>query len=254
MTLRPNKLGGLVAVEGSGFVPAGPVYGTSVFQIPGGANPICGVSGVAKEAVVRFGRYETGVLAAKRQALSALAEQAKEMGGHGVVSVTLGGEWLPLGSTAPSYKVTAAGTAVVHHGSPVAAPPFISAVSGADFAKLIAAGLVPVGVVLGFAAFHVHGWATTAWSNNASYKNAEMPALTRAVTQARAEARRQLVADLASLGAETAVAATLEVSTGGATDQQNGCRNIFATAIGAGVSRFGPPSNDGVDVRMPLSR
>jgi len=89
--------------------------------------------------------------------------------------------------------------------------PFTSALSGQDFVRLITAGWVPAGLVLGIDMGSRHDdWATTRqtrpWAGNV-----EMAGWTALVNQTRQEAGRRLAQDVRRLGAEGVVTADMRM-------------------------------------------
>ena len=143
---------------------------------------------------------------ARHTAVSRMITECAELGGHGVVGVRLSRESFPLGG--PQF--TALGTAVrakgAAHGPPV---PFTGEVSGQDFAKLIMAGWVPAGLVLGISIGSRHDDRKTARQARWGSGNVEVAGWTGLVSQARHDARRQLERDVKRLGAEGVVIATM---------------------------------------------
>jgi uncharacterized protein YbjQ (UPF0145 family) len=119
--------------------------------------------------------------------------------------------------------------------------PFTSEVSGQDFAKLIMAGWVPAGLVLGISIGSRHDDRTTARQARWGSGNAEVTGWTELVSQSRHDARRQLERDVKRLGADGVVIATMEMRvrardcpvTVGRRDHI-----VEATLIGTAVARF----------------
>lgn len=88
-----------------------------------------------------------------------LLAEARALGAHGVVGVTLETRRLGTerGSEYPVVEVAASGTAVAVPGLPVVDEPFTTGLSGADLAKLAGHGWAPVRFVAGIG--HVRGVA-----------------------------------------------------------------------------------------------
>ncbi len=82
---------------------------------------------------------------ARRQAIGRMTAECAALGGHGVVGVRLTIGAFPAGG----HEFKAIGTAVRAAGVPPLREPFTSDLSGQDFAKLVLAGWVPAGLVLG---------------------------------------------------------------------------------------------------------
>ncbi len=91
--------------------------------------------------------------------LSDLLEEAKALGAHGVVGITLVTRHLGTerGSEYPVVEVSAGGTAVTTPGTPSAEDPFTTGLSGAEILKLAERGWAPVRFVVGIG--HVRGVA-----------------------------------------------------------------------------------------------
>jgi uncharacterized protein YbjQ (UPF0145 family) len=89
--------------------------------------------------------------------------------------------------------------------------PFTSDLSGQDFAKLIMAGWVPVGLALGISIGARHDdWLTinqTRWGSG----NAEVSGYTDLVNQSRHDARTQLDRDVTRMGADGVVVKTMDM-------------------------------------------
>jgi uncharacterized protein YbjQ (UPF0145 family) len=133
-------------------------------------------------------------------------------------------------------------------------------VSGQDFAKLIMAGWVPAGLVLGIAMWARHDDRPTTRQTRRWAGNAEIAGWTDLVNESRRDARRQLERDVGRLGAEGVVIAGMQLRVG-----QRDCpaqvgrhdHVVEATLLGTAVARFsraGPgPGEPAVAVAvMPL--
>jgi uncharacterized protein YbjQ (UPF0145 family) len=167
-----------------------------------------------------------------------MAAECAELGGHGVVGVRVLRGTFPLGG--PQFTVI--GTAVrapgAAHGPPV---PFTAEVSGQDFAKLMMAGWVPTGLVLGISIGSRHDDRNTARQARWGSGNAEVAGWTELVSQARQDARRQMERDVSRLGADGVVIATMQMrvrardcpATAGRRDHI-----VEATLIGTAIARF----------------
>jgi len=219
------------AIRGAGFEPVGQVFGAAVhaagsaggYGCPGawasgGAGPQAQApaqapAGARAPASVTFGPLVRAVYRARHAAVARMAGECARLGGDGVVGVRLSRGALPFGGLA----FTAIGTAVRAPGSTERArgttrahrEPFTCCVSGQDFAKLIMAGWVPAGLVLGISIGSRHDDRTTtrqAWRVSG---NAEITGWTDLVSQARHDARRALEGDVRRLGAEGVVVATM---------------------------------------------
>jgi uncharacterized protein YbjQ (UPF0145 family) len=175
---------------------------------------------------------------ARHTAIGRMITECAELGGHGVVGVRVSGESFTLGG--PQF--TALGTAVRAPGAPDGQPvPFTGEVSGQDFAKLITAGWVPAGLVLGISIASRHDDRKTNRQARWGSGNAEVTGWTDLVSQSRHDARSQLENDVGRLGAEGVVIATMEMRV-----RERDCPEtvgrrdhiVEATLIGTAVARF----------------
>jgi uncharacterized protein YbjQ (UPF0145 family) len=241
------------AIRGAGFEPVGQVFGAAVFSSGTDSGYGCpgapGSSGAGSPdgpATAVSGEGGPGSFAplvqtmdqARHTALDRMVAECTELGGHGVVGVRVSRGTFPLGG----QQFTVIGTAVrapgAAHGPPV---PFTSDVSGQDFAKLVTAGWVPVGLVLGISVGSRHDDRATTRQARWSAGNAEVAGWTDLVSQSRHDARRQLESDVGRLGAEGVVIAEMQLRV-----RQRDCpatvgrrdHIVEASLIGTAVARF----------------
>jgi uncharacterized protein YbjQ (UPF0145 family) len=180
---------------------------------------------------------------ARHKALDRMTTECEELGGHGVVGVLLTIGSFPAGG----LEFKAIGTAIRAPGVPPVSQwkrrkqPFTSDLSGQDFTKLIMKGWVPVGLALGISIGSRHDdWLTvgqTRWGAG----NAEVTGYTDLVNDARHDARVQLERDVARLGGEGVVIATMEMRVREREcPVQEGRRDhiVEATTIGTAIARF----------------
>jgi len=168
--------------------------------------------------------------------------QCVDLGGHGIVGAALRVTESPATSfTAAAIEFTVIGTAVRASGCPPPARPFASDLSGPDFAKLIMAGWVPAGIALGISVAGLHDDLVTTSSGPWGTGNAEVPAYTGLMIQARQDARDRLVQSVRGLGADGVVvsAMTLRVRSDACRAHPGGTDH-FAEAVttGSAVARF----------------
>jgi uncharacterized protein YbjQ (UPF0145 family) len=212
------------AIRGVGFEPVGQVLGAAVYNVgytggyacPGawagyGASyvtpyrSVTAVSGVS--SLGSFGPMVQTLYQARRTALGRMSAECAELGGHGVVGVMLTIGSFPAGG----LEFKAIGTAVRAPGGVALKKPFTSDLSGQDFAKLIMAGWVPVGMALGISVGARHDdWLTinqTRWGTG----NTEVSGYTDLVNQSRHDARTQLDQDVARLGGRGVVVKTMDM-------------------------------------------
>jgi uncharacterized protein YbjQ (UPF0145 family) len=138
---------------------------------------------------------------ARHAAVERMTAECAALGGHGVVGVRLSRGPFSFGG----LEFTATGTAVRAAGAAGLRVPFTSAVSGQDFARLIAAGWVPAGLVLGIAVGSRHDDRATTRQARPWSGNAEVAGWTQLVNRVRRDAGRRLEQDVRRLGAEGVV-------------------------------------------------
>jgi uncharacterized protein YbjQ (UPF0145 family) len=218
------------AIGGVGFAPVGQVFGAAVYAAgsasgsscpgvpgsPGGvipAQPSTQVSARLAGQVPApgdpggFRPLVEAMYQARRAAVDRMTAECAALGGHGVVGVRLASGSFFLGG----LEFTALGTAVRAAGAAGLKVPFTSALSGQDFARLITAGWVPAGLVLGIAIGVRHDDRVTTRQARPWSGNAEMAGWTELVNQTRRDAGRQLGQDVRRLGAEGVVTADMEM-------------------------------------------
>jgi uncharacterized protein YbjQ (UPF0145 family) len=212
----------LAAISGVGFAPVGHVFGAAVFaagsasgsSCPGAAGSPGGVLPARPAAQVPargdpggFVPLVEAMYQARRAAVDRMTAECAALGGHGVVGVRLSRGGFFLGG----LEFTAIGTAVRAAGAAGPRVPFTSALSGQDFARLITAGWVPAGLVLGIAIGSWHDDRPTARQARPWSGNAEMAGWTELVNQTRRDAGRQLAQDVQRLGADGVVTADMRM-------------------------------------------
>jgi uncharacterized protein YbjQ (UPF0145 family) len=247
------------AIRSSGFEPVGQVLGAAVYNVGYTGGYGCpaygrgyGLGGIAayggpyNSVTATSGSGNLGSYAplvrtmyeARRQAIGRMTAECQALGGHGVVGVrlTIGG--FPAGG----LEFKAIGTAVRAPGGVPLRQPFTSDLTGQDFAKLILAGWVPVGLVLGIAIGARHDdWTTvnqTRWGSG----NVEVAGYTDLVNATRHDARNQLERDVARHGADGVVLQEMELRVGEhECPVQDGRRDHVAeaTIIGTAIANFG---------------
>ncbi len=212
----------LAAVGSVGFAPVGQVFGAAVYAAGSASGSSCPGAGATgggmpappaaqvpgRGAAAGFGPLAEAMYQARRAAVDRMAGECAALGGHGVVGVRLSRG--PFGLS--GLEFTAVGTAVRAAGA-AAGPrvPFTCGVSGQDFARLVAAGWVPAGLVLGIAIGARHDDRTTTRQARRWSGNAEGAGWTALVNQVRQDARRRLEDDVRRLGAEGVVLAGMQM-------------------------------------------
>ena len=192
------------AIRSVGFEPVGQVLGAAVYNIgyaggygcPGAwagyggyVAPYQSVTAVSSSGSIgAYGPMVQTLYQARHKAIERMTAECAELGGHGVVGVLLTIGSFPAGG----LEFKAIGTAVRAPGAVPLKRPFTSDLSGQDFAKLIMAGWVPVGLALGISIGARHDdWLTvnqTRWGSG----NSEVTGYTDLVNQSRHDARTQL--------------------------------------------------------------
>jgi uncharacterized protein YbjQ (UPF0145 family) len=244
------------AIRGVGFEPVGQVLGACVYNVgytggygcPGGwsSGVFGGIVTASTQVSGQGGQNSFGPLTqtmyeARRKAISRMTAECAALGGHGIVGVSLSLGPFPLGG----LEFRAIGTAVRGEGAPAPPHPFSSDLSGQDFAKLIRAGWVPVGLALGISIGARHDdWRTrssTFWGAG----NTEVAGYTELVNMARHDARVQLAADVSRMGADGVVVSSndLRVRERECRMQENSRDHIAeVTIIGTATARFAAPA------------
>src|ERR1700722_1464410 len=241
------------AIRSVGFEPVGQVLGAAVYNIgyTGGYNcpgawgswgygiPARTVTQVSSQG--GFGSFAPLVKTmyeARHKAIDRMTTECEELGGHGVVGVRLTIGAFPAGG----LEFKAIGTAVRAPGVAPLRTPFTSDLTGQDFAKLILAGWVPVGLVLGIAVGARHDdWVTvnqTRWGSG----NTEVQGFTDLVNATRHDARHQLELDVGRHGADGVVLQEMELRVGEhECPMSEGRRDhvVEATIIGTAIAHFG---------------
>jgi uncharacterized protein YbjQ (UPF0145 family) len=220
----------VAAIGGVGFAPVGHVFGAAVYAAATASGSTCpGVPGspgsvVPSQPTAQVSARPTGqvparddpggfrplveaMYQARRAAVDRMTAECAALGGHGVVGVNLSSGSFFLGG----LEFTAIGTAVRATGATGLRVPFTSALSGQDFARLITAGWVPAGLVLGIAIGSRHDDRTTVRQARPWSGNVEMAGWTELVNQTRQDARRRLEQDVRRLGAEGVVTADMRL-------------------------------------------
>ena len=209
------------AVRGAGFEPVGQVFGACVYNIgyvgaagcaggwPGsGSGPAGSLTRVSGQGGFGVRPMVQALYEVRQKAIGRMTAECAAAGGHGVVGVSLTFGEFPFGG----LELQAIGTAVRGAGAPAPPRPFSSDLSGQDFAKLIRAGWVPVGVAVGISVGARHDDGQTARTTAWGAPNAEVDGYTELVNMTRQDARVQLAADVARMGAEGVVVSAIDLS------------------------------------------
>lgn len=257
------------AIRAVGFSPVGQVMGSCVYHIAYSNSWNCGIRdnsqdlgsflsvlqpGVPVVARVRDvadlwrARYE-----AFRRAVDRMRHECVELDGDGAVAVNLTVAPFPAGG----LEFRAIGTAVRAAGDVRPPHPFLSDLTGQDFAKLISAGWVPCGLVMGLAAMVRHDDPRTRYQA-ASWRNVEMSGYTELIRTTRAAARTRLRDDCARRGGTGVVLRTMALKV-----REQRCRTsqrehhdhlAEATVIGTAITPFRHAGGDTPREPLPVMR
>jgi uncharacterized protein YbjQ (UPF0145 family) len=250
------------AIKSVGFEPVGQVLGAAVYNIGYTGGYGCpaygGGYGMGRIGMLSATPYSTvtatsgsgslnsyaplvrTMYEARRQAIGRMTRECVELGGHGVVGVKLTIGSFPAGG----LEFKAIGTAVRAPGGVRLRQPFTSDLSGQDFAKLILAGWVPAGLVLGISVGARHDDWTTVSQTRWGAGNTEVHGYTELVNYTRHDARHQLERDVAQHGADGVVLQQMDIRVGEhECPVQEGRRDhvVEATIIGTAIAHFGKP-------------
>jgi uncharacterized protein YbjQ (UPF0145 family) len=185
------------AIRSVGFSPVGQVMGSCVYHLGSQFAWNCGFSGwsTGTAPVREVDTLRDGMLHARKLAIGRMELECAGLGGDGVVAVTLTIQPFPAGG----LEFQAIGTAVRAEGEVRARKPFMSDLTGQDFAKLMTAGWLPCGLVFGLAVGIRHDdWRTR--YQQGSWYNTEVAGQTQLVQTSRQMARRRMREEAAQVG------------------------------------------------------
>jgi uncharacterized protein YbjQ (UPF0145 family) len=222
------------AIRSAGFEPVGQVFGAAIYSAGSSRGSRC------PEPAGSAGPLVQAMNQARHTAMDRMTAECAALGGHGVVGVRLSRGSFVLGGLEFSVTGTAVRDPGTAHGPRA---PFTSGLSGQDFAKLIMAGWVPAGFVLGISIGSRHDDRTTTRQTRWRSGNTEVAGWTKLVGQSRRDARVQLESDVKRLGAEGVVIAAMQLSVHERDcPVQVGRRDHIAeaTLTGTAIARFSP--------------
>jgi uncharacterized protein YbjQ (UPF0145 family) len=248
------------AIKSVGFEPVGQVLGAAVYNLGyrgGYGCPSYSYFGSYSRFPTSWAGYQGAstsvsssgsgsayaplvqtMYAARRAAIGRMAAECSLLGGHGVVGVSLTIGTFPAGG----LEFKAIGTAVRAPGAMPLKRPFTSDVSGQDFAKLIADGVVPVGLALGISIGARHDdWLTRNQASRWISGNTEVSGYTDLINETRHDARDQLHREVRDLGAEGVVIQRMDMRIGEhECPAQEGARDHVAevTIVGTAITHF----------------
>lgn len=260
------------AINSVGFRPVGLVQGSAVYQIGFTGWGWCGAQPYGMglrlgmpaglPSVAAPGDAFAPLVHALRELRHAAMERARSeaavLGGDGVVGVRL--TMAPFPGAPNTLEFQAIGTAVRSVGRTRPPRPFLSDLSGQEFAKCLRAGWVPVDLVMGIAVEIRHDdYQTRAAGSVFNTVNQEIPGFTELVQRTRHVAREALAADVARVGGEAAVIARMDlrIHEQECPAFQGGRDHIGeATVIGTALARFDRTAREraGRLAVLPLSR
>lgn len=263
--------GEFAAVRGVGFAPVGQVVGSTVdwigysgwgscgpyraaagsrYRSTAGGSPgrVVGTGGTGSSPSVGYGVLRAALYSARRRATRRLEQECIAVGGDGVVGVQL--TIRPFPGVKHALEFTAVGTAVRARGRQHPALPFLSDLSGQDFARLLHSGWVPCGLAFGVAVGVRHDDYRTLGVAR-SWRNGELAAYTQLVQWTRAEVRTQIGTDVTRQGGSALVVQDMTLKI-----REQECRRYEgnqdhvaeATMIGTALAAFRPdlPQRPGV--------
>ncbi|MGW4809649.1 heavy metal-binding domain-containing protein [Kitasatospora sp. NPDC004272] len=209
------SVGEFAAVRSVGFEPVGQVMGSAVYRVGRSGRywgyHACGYRGTGwfsggKPAAVALSGEGAPSAAlvkvlddARRAALGRMTAECAALGGDGVVAAQLTVAPFPAAPHCLEFKVI--GTAVRAAGGVRPHHPFTSHLDGAGFAKLLTAGWVPVGLLVGMSVGVRHDDYRTGVQRY-SWSNQEVAGWSELVGRVRADARAQVRQQVAKLGGD----------------------------------------------------
>lgn len=237
---------GAVATTALGLPPVGEVMGCVVLHL-GWQGYGCGAYGMSGSWNVGtttsgqsagFSGYRPYVDALYRgydTAVDRMVTEARAMGADGIVGVRLKVTHQGQGNR----EFVALGTAVRATGARHLSTPFVTDRAGADVAKLLQAGWVPVSIAVGISVAIRHDDYTTRAQARAWGQNVEVTGYTELVQQVRADARARFHDHAARTGAEVAIVSSMSLQIH-SIEPSDGHRDHVAESIviGGGLAKF----------------
>jgi uncharacterized protein YbjQ (UPF0145 family) len=243
------------AIRSAGFSPVGQVMGSCVYHIGYTGSWNCGSSGYSggRSSVTEARGLRVSLYEARTLAMNRMSQECGGLGADGVVAVQLTIAPFPAGG----LEFKAIGTAVRADGPVHPRQPFLSDLTGQDFAKLITAGWVPCGMVLGIAVSIRHDDYGTQ-SQARSWSNTEIHGFTEVVTTARHWSRERLRKECAAVGGAGVVVrtTTLQVSERACRAFGNDQHDHVAEAvvIGTAITPFKHTAGNRPPAPLPMMR
>lgn len=182
-------------VDEVGYEPCGLVFGVAIFHI--------GLIGV-RSGNQEIETLSSALLSARELACQRLQKEAEQADAHGVVGVRLTISMLEGKSHLAQFTAVGTGIRPKKAGASNEAPPFLSSLSGQEFAVLAMGGYLPVGLVMGACVYHV-GRLGIRSTTKTVFRSLEMTTYTSALYEARELAMNRLQKEAAALDAEGVV-------------------------------------------------
>ena len=232
---------GAVSTTAVGLPPVGEVMGAMVQHI--GWRGFGGCSMYSTRTLTssqpsRFAGYRPYVDALYRgydTAIGRMVTEAQAMGADGIVGVRLRVDDLGEGNR----EFVAMGTAVRSPGRVHPDRPFVADLAGADVAKLLHAGWVPMSIAFGISVAVRHDDYTTRSQARAWGWNTEVSGYTELVAHVRADARARFHEHAARAGADGTLVSSMSLDVW-EIEPSDGHRDHVAESVvfGTAVARF----------------
>lgn len=252
------SVGEFAALRGVGLEPVGQVMGSTVYQIGYSGGGGCGAYGWPTSSgpprVVGTGQRSSSswtgypqlvdaLTGARRRAVSRLVAECTQLGGDGVVGLDLRFDRFP--GVVGGHEIVAIGTAVRARSRTRPRQPFLADLPGQEVARLLRAGWVPCGLVVGVAVCVRHDDLATV-NALASWRNTEVRGLSDLVHETRVQVRAQARADALRQGGEGLVLRemTLHVSEQECASRGGRDHVAQATLIGTALARLDRTADD----------
>lgn len=216
----------------------------------GGGGP--GGGGWTGASVVEASGVRHSLYEARSRAMERMRQECALLGADGVVAVRLTVGPFPSGG----LEFQAIGTAVRADGPVRPQHPFLSELSGQEFALLVGAGWVPCALVLGISVMVRHDdWMT--YQQTASWSNQEVHGYTELLRAARDGARQALREDCARYGGTTVVVRNIGTRIG-----EHECRAVEnghdhvveAMVVGTAIVGFEHAGGNAPEPPLPVVR
>lgn len=219
------------------MMPLGQVMGSAFYQV----GFIAGIGGMYYTASRELPEPTQALYSGRRLALSRMQQEAALMGANAVVGVHLEHKGFDFEKGVVEYVTY--GTAVRFEGLQVPEKPILCTVSGQDFARLVTAGALPVGLGLGATFYYLR---TDWWDmrQERSWYNQEMSHFQQGLSMARHHAVSRMREDLGRLGAVGVVGAEFqlrveEVPGGRTSDDEEVIDHIIEVSVlGTAIDRI----------------